>query len=242
MNLFFLVNYDLPALLALNRIVPACTAHNIQIFYTRKSISDLCPALKQLGEFEVKALEATSNLMSFQQLGAIALNAINTDDFSRYAAAKPDVVVSIRHMSILQAPAIAVPKLAMLNLHSGLLPDYQGVMSTFRALCHREITIGTTLHTIENSDIDRGPVIAKSQTPAQFDQSYLWNVLNLYREGSRNVIKAIAQLKSGMPLTSKPQQGRGRYYTFPTTTEIDAAPVSLFAQSDAEHLDHFLTD
>jgi methionyl-tRNA formyltransferase len=145
-------------------------------------------------------------------------------------------------MSILQAPAIAVPKLAMLNLHSGLLPDYQGVMSTFRALCHRETTIGTTLHTIENADIDRGPVIARSQTPAQFDQSYLWNVLNLYREGSRNVIKAIAQLKSGMPLTSKPQQGRGRYYTFPTTTEIDAAPVSLFAQSDAEHLDHFLTD
>ncbi len=242
MNLVFLVNYDLPALLALNRIVPACTAHNIQIFYTQKSISDLCPALKQLGEFEVKALEATSNLMSFQQLGAIALNAINTDDFSRYAAAKPDVVVSIRHMSILQAPAIAVPKLAMLNLHSGLLPDYQGVMSTFRALCHRETTIGTTLHTIENADIDRGPVIAKSQTPAQFDQSYLWNVLNLYREGSRNVIEAITQLKSGIPLTSKPQQGRGRYFTFPTATEIDAAPVSLFAQSDAEHLDQFLND
>ena len=34
MNLVFLVNYDLPALLALNRILPACTAHDIQIFYT----------------------------------------------------------------------------------------------------------------------------------------------------------------------------------------------------------------
>ena len=88
-----------------------------------------------------------------------------------------------------------------------------------------------------NADIDRGPVIASSQTPAQFDQSYLWNVLNLYREGSRNVIEAITQLKSGLPLISKPQQGRGRYYTFPTATEIKTAPVSLFAQSDAGHLD-----
>ena len=148
------------------------------------------PALRQLGEFEVKALEETSSLLSFQQMGAMALNAINTNDFSRYAATEPDVVVSIRHMSILQAPAIAVPKLAMLNLHSGLLPAYQGVMSTFRALCHHETIIGTTLHTIENTDIDRGPAIARSQTAARFDQSYLWNVLNLYRAGSQNVVES----------------------------------------------------
>ncbi len=242
MKLVFLVNYDLPALLALNCILPACAEHKIQIFYTRKPISGLCTALRQLGEFEVKTLEETSSLLSFQKMGAMALNAINTNDFSRYAATEPDVVVSIRHMSILQAPAIAVPKLAMLNLHSGLLPAYQGVMSTFRALYHQEETIGTTLHYIENGEIDTGPVIARSQTAARFDQSYLWNVLNLYRAGSRNVIEAITQLKYGLPITSKPQQGRGRYYTFPTATEIDAAPVSLFAQSDAEHLDHFLND
>ena len=151
MKLVFLVNYDLPALLALNRILPACDKHNIQIFYTRKPISGLCPALRQLGEFEVKALEETSSLLSFQQMGAMALNAINTNDFSRYAATEPDVVVSIRHMSILQAPAIAVPKLAMLNLHSGLLPAYQGVMSTFRALCHHEDnSSGPPFITIEN--------------------------------------------------------------------------------------------
>lgn len=242
MNLVFLVNYDLPALLALNRILPACMEHNIQIFYTQKPISDLCPALRQLGEFEVQALETTSSLLSFKKMGAIALNKINTDDFARYAATAPDVVVSIRHMSILQAPAIAVPKLAVLNLHSGLLPDYKGVMSTFRALCHHEATIGTTLHTIENADIDRGPIIVRSQTPAQFDKSYFWNVLNLYPEGSRNVIEAITQLNAGIPLTSKPQQGRGQYYTFPTATEIDVAPVSLFAQDDIEYLDQFLND
>ena len=157
MKLVFLVNYDLPALLALNRILPACDKHNIQIFYTRKPISGLCTALRQLGEFEVKALEETSSLLSFQQMGAMALNAINTNDFSRYAATEPDVVVSIRHMSILQAPAIAVPKLAMLNLHSGLLPAYQGVMSTFRALYHQEETIGTTLHYIEKRRNRQGP-------------------------------------------------------------------------------------
>ena len=138
MKLVFLVNYDLPALLALNRILPACAETQHSNFLYPKTDLGFVPALRQLGEFEVKALEETSSLLSFQQMGAMALNAINTNDFSRYAATEPDVVVSIRHMSILQAPAIAVPKLAMLNLHSGLLPAYQGVMSTFRALCHQE--------------------------------------------------------------------------------------------------------
>jgi len=242
MKLVFLVNYDLPALLALNRILPACDKHNIQIFYTRKPISGLCLALRQLGEFEVKALEETSSLLSFQQMGAMALNAINTNDFSRYAATEPDVVVSIRHMSILQAPAIAVPKLAMLNLHSGLLPAYQGVMSTFRALYHQEETIGTTLHYIENGEIDRGPVIARSQTAARFDRSYLWNVLNLYRDGGENVIEAIAQLSAGVSLSATPQTGRGQYYTFPTAQEVDAASMPLFVNGDADNLDQLLTD
>ena len=242
MHLVFLVNYDLAALLALNCILPACAEHNVQIFYTRKTISGLCPALKQLGEFETSTLEQTSSLLSFQKMGATTLNAINTDDFDRYAATAADVVVSIRHMSILQAPAIAVPKLAMLNLHSGLLPAYQGVMSTLRALSHHEKTIGTTLHRIEDASIDRGPIISTSQILARFDRSYLWNVLNLYRDGCQNVIEAIARLNCGGPLIARPQQSPGQYYTFPNAKEIDAAPVPLYSDSDAEHLDQFLSD
>lgn len=242
MNLVFLVNYDLAALLALNRILPACKEHKISVFYTQKSIPNLCPALEQLGEFEARALVTSPSLRSFQQIGADVLNAINTKDFARYAATKPDVVVSIRHMSILQPRTIALPKLATLNLHSGLLPAYQGVMSTFRALSHHEKTIGTTLHRIENASIDSGPVISTSQIVARFDRSYLWNVLNLYRDGSQNVIEAIARLNCGGPLTARPQQSPGQYYTFPTAKEIDAAPVPLFIESDAEHIGQFLSD
>ena len=54
MKLVFLVNYDLPALLALNRILPACEEHNIQIFYTRKPISGLCRRLGNSGNLRSK--------------------------------------------------------------------------------------------------------------------------------------------------------------------------------------------
>ena len=113
-------------------------------------------------------------LFSFEQLaervigGVSTLNAINdAAGHERYAESKPDVVLSVRYGVILRDPAISLPKHGVLNLHSGLLPDYKGVMATFWALLNKESEIGTTLHFIEDSSIDTGSIVTTTRHPVQ---------------------------------------------------------------------------
>ncbi|MDB9756840.1 formyl transferase [Pseudomonadales bacterium] len=250
MRLTFLVNYDLAALLALNHLLPSCKQHDVSVFHTRKtpapnefsfqSAKQLKAqpkthptALQSLAAFEAKVLAESTRLASFSDLGAIELNDINGADFQTFTASAPDLVISIRHMSILKPPVIEVPKFAVINLHSGLLPAYQGVMSTFRAMANGDANLGTTLHFIEDSSIDSGSIIARSQTSARYDKSYLWNVLNLYRNGCTNVLTAIDSIANGEALKAKLQEGEAEYFTYPSDDEINAAPFRLFEDNES---------
>ena len=254
MRLTFLVNYDLAALLALNHLLPACKQHDVSVFYTRKTSSPneysfqsakqptaqpktqpktYPTALQNLAVFEAKVLTEDTRLANFSDLGAIELNDINGANFQTFTASAPDLVVSIRHMSILKSPVIEVPKLGVINLHSGLLPGYQGVMSTFRAMVNGDVNLGTTLHFIKDASIDSGPIIAQSKTLARYDKSYLWNVLNLYRDGCTNVLTTIDSVAEGEVLQAKSQEGEAEYFTYPSDDEIDAAPFRLFEDNES---------
>jgi methionyl-tRNA formyltransferase len=237
MKLTFLVNHDLAGLLALNYLLPACKRHEVLLFYTRKSAPKNKPlfkptALESLAAFEAKVLAENTGLPSFSDLKAVELNAINGAGFHLFAASGPDLVISIRHMSILRLSVIDLPKHGVINLHSGLLPGYQGVMSTFRAMINGDANLGTTLHFIKDSSIDSGPIIAQSKTAARYDKSYLWNVLNIYCTGCANVLAAIDSVAKGEVLKSEPQIGDANYFTYPTAREIDDASFSLFEDNE----------
>jgi methionyl-tRNA formyltransferase len=68
----------------------------------------------------------------------------------------------------------------VINLHSGLLPNYRGVMATFWTLLNGDKQLVTSLHFIDDSTIDTGGIIANSTLLVQQDESYLWHVLSLY--------------------------------------------------------------
>lgn len=241
MKLTLLVNYDVPALLALHYLLPSCAAHEVSVFYTRKDVLPSAPlGLHRFAEFEAKILTENTNFKSFNDLVALELNDINGADFESFVATNPDLVVSIRHMTILQTPVIEVPKYGVINLHSGLLPAYQGVMSTFRAMLNKDEVLGTTLHFIEGANIDSGSIIAQSRTPACYAESYFWNVLNLYRNGCHTVLEAINLLSRGEDLQAKPQVGRANSYTYPSVVEIDSAVFPLFKLADVGFLDDYL--
>ena len=254
MKLTFLVNYDLAALLALNHLLPSCKQHDVSVFYTRKTPSPnefsfqsakqptaqqktqrktFPIALQNLAVFEAKVLSEDTRLASFSDLGAIELNDINGADFQTFTASAPDLVVSIRHMSILKSPVIEVPKSGVINLHSGILPGYQGVMSTFRAMINGDENIGTTLHFIEDSSIDSGPIIARSKTVARYDKSYLWNVLSLYSGGCVNVLRAIQSVAKGVMLNAEYQNGDASYFSYPNSDDFGAAQFPLFEDNES---------
>jgi methionyl-tRNA formyltransferase len=133
----------------------------------------------------------------------------------------PDLIVSIRYGGILKETVINIPTKGVINLHSGILPKYKGVMATFWAMKNNDLEIGTTLHTIDDGSIDTGQVVKISKMKVETKRSYLWHVLELYKQGSLDIVEAIEILGNDDVLGSTVQNKTNTYFTFPTENECD---------------------
>lgn len=156
----------------------------------------------------------------------------------------PDLVVSVRYRRILKEEAIEVPRLGVLNLHSGLLPEYQGAMATFWSMLAGEQNMGWTLHYIVDGTIDTGPVIARRALPIDYGAAYLTNVLALYPAGCREVAAAVRAIARDGVVASKPQSGTPRYYSFPREADLSAflsAGHRLYSVNELSEFNPYMT-
>ncbi len=155
-------------------------------------------------------------------------------------AARADLFVSVRFGHILREEAIGIPPRGVLNLHSGLLPQYRGVIATFRALLNGDDEIGCTLHWIDSPSIDAGAIIEMPRVTVDRGRSLLWHVLALYAPGMDAMARAVLALERGDALPTAPQApDAGAYYSFPTDDDIarfTAAGWRLFGRDDVEAL------
>jgi methionyl-tRNA formyltransferase len=132
----------------------------------------------------------------------------------------PDLLLTIRYGAILKRPVISIPRLGVLNLHSGILPAYRGVLATFRALMNDAAHVGCTLHYIQDPTIDTGDVVGIRTIAVRRDRSLLWHILALYPPGISLLSETITGLASGRapPRAAQATTG-GAYYSFPSAQE-----------------------
>jgi len=218
---------DLPSLYALQRVIEAAPQHGYTALFSvdLPAGRDAPDALRELAEVDARLCERLrqSGRLPKPLLDAGALPQPNSSQgLETLERLAPDLVISIRYRRILQDEAIAIPRLGVLNLHSGLLPDYKGVMATFWAMLHGEPTIGATLHRIVDSGIDTGPVIGLCRIPAAYGSSYLANVLRLYGPGCELIAAALQVLAAGREPAATPQESGGRYFSTPRVSDIEA--------------------
>ena len=155
-------------------------------------------------------------------------------------AAGADLFVSIRFGHILREEAIGIPPRGVLNLHSGLLPQYRGVIATFRALLNGDDEIGCTLHWIDSPSIDAGAIVEMPRVPVDRTRSLLWHILALYPPGMEAMARAVLALEAGRDVPVVPQApGPGAYYSFPADDDVArfiAAGWRLFDRDDVDVL------
>ncbi|MFT5710399.1 MAG: methionyl-tRNA formyltransferase [Halioglobus sp.] len=243
MNVTVLANRDLASNFALNRLLPALKAHhkvsvflssrvggNTQVpialqqlaFFEQALFNELLfPALAQSGKYA--RLQSFDALAHYLEMPIVELNKINSEQgLETLAASQPDLILSLRYGGILRESAIAASPLGVLNLHSGLLPDYRGVMATFYAMLNGEQKIGTTLHSIQDAGIDTGDVLGQTHIELDYSRSYLWNVLQLYPAGLDLMLSAVDTISRGETLASQMQPEAGTYYSFPGPAQLQA--------------------
>ncbi len=252
-NITLLINRDLASHLALYYLMDLLKGHRISIFLSEKVGVNHSPplALVDLAAFETQCLN--DGRLTFAEmadtLGCKIGDFVDLENRlsspvarDRIAQTNPDLILCIRFGLILPQSIIDLPKHGVINLHSGLLPDYRGVMATFRAMQNTDVFMGSTLHFISDPGIDCGAIIATQRNPINYNKSYLYNVLSLYRSGCQQMVAAVNSLCSGMRLETFLPQRNGRYYSFPNEVELNtfaASSFRLFDENELEQIDRF---
>jgi folate-dependent phosphoribosylglycinamide formyltransferase PurN len=114
----------------------------------------------------------------------------------------PDLII-FTGGNILRKPLLAVPRLGVLNVHLGLLPEIRGMSSPEWSLL-KHVPVGITIHYI-NAGIDTGPILQRYQFPDTAQCESLSDLRNrLIAFGVEKATEVVAALDRGM-ITAKPQ-------------------------------------
>ncbi|WP_448212441.1 formyl transferase [Colwellia sp. MEBiC06753] len=236
MNILILGNKDLATNYALNMLLPQLREqHQVHLWLSAQvgKQSERPRQLQLLKFFEqdlfnsilspALAGRSTASFQTFENFTTWLSSEIkqvsqinSAESISAVHELAPDLIISIRFGGILKDEIIQIPKQGVVNLHSGILPKYRGVMATFWAMKNGDSQIGTTLHTIDDGSIDTGEIIKISKHAVVPAKCYLTHVLSLYRQGVVDIIVAVDCLAKGQKLTTLPQESSDSYFTFPT--------------------------
>jgi len=227
MKILMLLNRDVYCVKALRLLLPFLKNHEVSFLFSRKvgNLRDVPCELLKIKEVEGFGVE--------EDLQEIARNFGYRFDFvddincsaqvEELRKMPPQLIISIRFGQILREQIIKIPQFGVVNLHSGILPKYRGVMASFWAILKGERWIGTTLHYIEDSKIDTGKVIAISRREVNFAASLIENILALYEVGCADIIEFLKKVENGkkIELLEQKDLGDSAYYSYPAQEDLE---------------------
>ena len=145
----------------------------------------------------------------------LALESINDPAYLRTLSERGiDVLLSVAAPQIFRAEALRAAPLA-LNVHSGRLPDYRGMMPTFWALADGRDHVVVTVHEMAER-LDAGPVLAEFRVPVAADDSAFDVSRNAKAVAGREVAALLGALREGGRPEARPiDVERGAYRGFP---------------------------
>lgn len=233
------LNNDLESNIALNYLLPTLSKHHFNIFLSLRVGKELpVEPLQHLAILEQTFIQnhlfpelsrqSYDGFLSFEQISqkykatVTVLKDIKSQErLSVIQSFKPDLFVSIRFGLIFKGAILSIPPLGIINLHSAILPNYKGVMGTFRAILNGDHEIGSTLHYIDDNTIDTGRIIAINRLPVSKSKSVLWHVVHLYPQAIKQLDVILSKIETLQPIDVAFQSAGGHYYTFPAIEEFE---------------------
>lgn len=242
MNIVLFVNRDIEANIAFNLLKPELLEHSVRVYYSDAvgGAGDKHADLLNLEYFEQDFVY--EDLLNFAKTGGFnsdfeffderdfqsfpieKCTGVNTASFKdEIKSFAPDLFISIRFGKIFKDEILQLPRHGTLNLHSGILPDFRGIMATLHALKAGNQQLGCTVHTIPDSGIDTGQIVEKARLPVNADKSLLWHIVQLYPRGAELLVKYIKKVKIGSYFQAEDQEtDKGNYFSVPTAHDFAA--------------------
>ena len=244
MRLIIFTNRDLASNINLNLLLPHISEHVTHIFVSDKvggKNTNPPNELKELKFFEQTLLNDIlfpqfdnqnrafrGQYLTFNELSKnynIPLQSLNevksAETLDLIRSLEPDLILSVRYGKIFGNEFLKIPKQGVINLHSGRLPQYRGVLATFRALMNGDSEIGCTLHYIDDATIDTGGIIGFSKLEVDKSKSLFWHIMHLYPSSLDLVVSTFEKILRGDKIETHVQTSENaQYFTFPTHEEV----------------------
>lgn len=243
MKILLFLNGDVYSATMLNLLLPTLKNHKLAVCLSEKmgNPKNLCAELIKMQNDEQKKMmelfvkldhlknRKINKFKTFNQIAEFFDTKISTyenvnsenalQNFKEFA---PDLIISIRFGQIFKQALIDIPRCGVINLHSGILPNYRGVLSSFWAILNGEKEIGATLHYISDSKIDAGDIIGFVKVDFDKNSSLVSNISNLYLSAFSLLAKTIEKISDGEKLKAVKQSelGNSRYFSYPKADDI----------------------
>lgn len=131
---------------------------------------------------------------------------------------EPDLLVSVAASQIFKPELLSVPRLGCVNVHTGPLPTYRGMMPVFWQMYDRRRSIGITLHSM-TPELDRGSVLLQREVPLNGDRSLDLVIRKMKREGARTLLELLERFHAGSVQPVPLGRCQEAYHSFPGRAE-----------------------
>jgi methionyl-tRNA formyltransferase len=183
------------------------------------------------GGFFRQGLRFTTARLRGRSIEAVAASAgvpivttrsVNRPEYvEQVRAIAPDVIVSVAAPEIFRRELLRIPRLGCINIHSGRLPTYRGMMPTFWQMLRGEPAVTITVHRMAER-LDAGDVLATRYFAIKTSDSLDRVIKGTKCEGARLLIEVLRDLRAdraqSMPLDMK----QASYFSFPKPEDVRA--------------------
>jgi methionyl-tRNA formyltransferase len=130
-----------------------------------------------------------------------------------------DLVISVAASAIFKRDLLELPRLGCINIHSGKLPKYRGMMPVFWQLVHGEKEVGITIHEM-NLELDDGRIILQRDMEVAAHETLHEVMTRSKRVGAHLMMEAIDLICSGRATYRANPKEEGSYFSFPRREDV----------------------
>jgi methionyl-tRNA formyltransferase len=131
----------------------------------------------------------------------------------------PDVIVSVAAPEIFRKEILRTPRLGCINIHSGRLPVYRGMMPTFWQMLRGEPAATVTVHEMAEK-LDAGGILGTVTIPIAPRDSLDRVITTTKQEGARLLIRVLGKIQRGQASSVPVDMSGASYFSFPKREHV----------------------
>jgi len=150
----------------------------------------------------------------------VTTQSINQPEYiEQVRAIAPDLIVSVAAPEIFKPELLRIPRLGCINIHSGRLPTYRGMMPTFWQMLRGEPAVTITVHRMAEK-LDAGDVLATRLFAIKRSDSLDRIIKGTKCEGARLLIGVLRDMRADRAQSMPLDMNQASYFSFPKPEDV----------------------